>query len=100
NLGDWTVTLATAPVTGNGCIPGFWSPPRALVIADCPSDFSMTAKVLTEPFPDTPPDPGGRVAVICRAPVESSSRCTSETACPSCDRNPPLDTFTTCKTLG
>src|SRR5229473_5537409 len=56
--------------------------------------------VTTAPCPDTPPAPGGRVAVICNVPVVSSSRCTSATACPSCDRKPPLETFTTCNSAG
>src|SRR5437763_15449250 len=59
----------------------------------------MNVSVTTAPWPETPPAPGGRAAVTCKVPVEGSSRCTRATACPSCDRNPPLETLTTCNWL-
>src|SRR5690349_8813537 len=52
------------------------------------------------PCPDTPPAPGGRVAVTCNVPVVLSSRFTSATACPSLESKPPFETFTTCRVLG
>ena len=71
-----------------------------MVNDDCPGVLAMKVSVTTAPWPETPPAPGGRVAVTCSVPVEGSSRCTSATAWPSCDRNPPLETLTTGKLVG
>ena len=87
---------ACAPLIAIGCIAGSRAPPRVMVRADWPGPFAMNVSVTTAPCPETPPAPGGRVAVICSVPVAGSSRCTNATACPSCDRKPPFETLTTC----
>src|ERR1700751_3903129 len=62
-----TVTVATAPATGMGCMPGSLAPPFEMVRVDWPLLFAMKVNVTTAPCPDTPLEPGGRVAVICIA---------------------------------
>src|SRR5579862_3213241 len=76
----WITTFAVAPFTNVGCIPGSRIPPFEIARFDCPDAFAIKVTVTTGPAPEIPVAPGGRVAVICRVPVVSSSRCTSATA--------------------
>src|SRR5262245_58140862 len=81
-------------------MPGSRAPPCEITNIDCPGAFACMVSTTTDPFPETPPEEGGRVAVTCTVPVLSSSRCASATAWPSCESSPPLETLITCKTLG
>src|SRR3954453_22391160 len=74
------------------------NPMGAMVVS--PGAFATNVKVKTEPLPVTPPEPGGRVAVICNFPPAESSRCTMATAWPSLERKPPLEMFASCSSLG
>src|SRR5882757_4020906 len=69
-----TVTAACAPLIVMACMAGSRAPPRVMVNEDCPGAFAMKVNVTTAPWPETPPAPGGRVAVTCRVPVDGSSR--------------------------
>src|SRR5207302_7775679 len=69
-----TFTSACAPETGIACMPASRAPPRVMESVDWPPALAMNVRVITEPCPDIPPDPGGRVAVTCKIPAVLSSR--------------------------
>jgi len=84
----------------DACMPGSRAPPRVMVKGVARSTSPEKSWLPPHPGPKLRPAPGGRVAVICSVPLVSSSRCTSATAWPSCERKPPLETFTNCIRAG
>ena len=50
-------------------MPGSRAPAWEITNIDCPGAFACKVNTTTEPLPETPPEAGGRVAVICNVPA-------------------------------
>ena len=78
-----TVTSRSPPVAEAACMPGSNTEAPAMSITDSPTDLADKVTTNTVPEPDTPPELGGRVPVICNVPFAVSARYTSATGCRS-----------------